>query len=1729
MAKGVYKIEKYKAELINDEWVAIGDPIEVIDNIENRMTADYASGLYDGDYWVHSTQAIVTISEAIFVGAHGANVSQTAYWIDGSYGGSPAAYTPSAGMVDAFYDIVSTIGPPSPATRQIRTLALTSTAANRITSIVSLASPCLQGADEILQITYRITHDITALQSNSQTSATVAEDLFSKTHFANSSIDGTSNWDMGGTNDPYILSWDNTLWGLGLTKYVHGVLMDDNEIVWTQLDNTTTDWAQGFTRRMSVDSRFGLSDSPTGEGRHCGMPIKGMGVGEDALRHISSVQKGSTSSIQNTFGRSVDGSEARPAYLDNTYIASSAAVVTTSDRGDWVDYLEDSYTMPYLYRITIETGGITGTATYKLRRRPLCMWYANSVRWEPTGIVIPTINWTASNTSVYSDDGVSLRHGQRNWGGFFGNTSNSRNTAVNASIYEAGFILQRYMYPDALFFDYTGITIHGINCQYANIDTNSTPALSVTSLLQCATDGSTIYAACEDTGLYRIERQTADYTVGNYAISTLVPPGITDATSCRGVTSGYAFQEGIITKIRVVFGGTNYAVDDTVLVAGANGAAATAHVATVDADGAITSVAVTAAGSGYIQDNVQAYISTGNGVGAKIIPEVGINELWALFDDATDAALYLAHMTYVTTDATNLAFDSTGPETITRTGGASDFLAEGFRVGQKLIIRTAEDAGNTGIFTIAAVTTTVITVSENLFTNATDTQAQIFGEKWEIMTETITDDSSDLTFADANPDTIFRNAGTSFLLQGFREGMEIVVSAATVGANDGVYTIADVTADTITIDSEQTLSASTNDVTAVMSTLTDFTLTNYTSGTPGRTGIIGLLWDREHADDRFVMLTPSAKTVNDGQTADASAGFSWWAHGISTGTTTAGTTDYIQTTNSAYNSAARVEHLATQCIVPMNNDNLWITMGNDGKEAASIAYGSTSNTDNTTNGYVANGRAANVCMKDKTMDTVIPGNASTPITSSVVFRKNALQFSDGTAWEGVLQYQSVDRPSAYSPSYHNQGGPVHSWGNGIFMNAMNGSTSAPVGAFIYSMNGDGTLAGANGEEQLPYGFWDEFGWDGTNWVLGNASARTTHAQVTFSGNNIDVNHTTGVLVGAGFASTDWAGDGFAAGDHITVALMDDTGNNGTFVIESLSGTSLTIAPYSNTLTSTDATNASATAVGDKAFIDGLALSFDTVGGVGNELVVGEYYDSQVYDGILSDNATSASWDTIWYEGGNEAGTTISDATHMGVTGSTVTTAPSAVAGQITAEPFAFNNAMTFFSNNALTFWVEPGMITTIEGSMTNLPYGEQNFGTGDFAFRFKCSGSHSTVRASIGLLLWTTAVASVPRDGISMANNIRLAYDLVNNPTLDQYTIDVRDTHNGTLLLAYNADRIVTIAAQDETDFDGVSTNGTWIGGDGAGGTAHAALDVITLDDGTTVTIPDAAGAEIDGNGDVLLFDITTKSTATRGVGEAGIGVNDYTTLDLDSGTDTITRTGGTDFVADGFLVGMKIVIYSATESANNGAYTITSVTTTEIGVAESITTTNAVDAAAQINSALVQTASTGSGTLFALILGTANEASADIGGDEFSIHRVGTSAGNLRYSLNGVEYYRSTGIHSGEYTGCMDYYDGAAGATLYDMETDYISTKRLRSIGNGTTTGAHNPNFMCVPWYIAGKDLQVQIAGVDATINTNPNVTPAAGEVTLNPRSGRLEFNSADDAKTVTLTWHTTHVINLQ
>ena len=63
---------------------------------------------------------------------------------------------------------------------------------------------------------------------------------------------------------------------------------------------------------------------------------------------------------------------------------------------------------------------------------------------------------------------------------------------------------------------------------------------------------------------------------------------------------------------------------------------------------------------------------------------------------------------------------------------------------------------------------------------------------------------------------------------------------------------------------------------------------------------------------------------------------------------------------------------------------------------------------------------------------------------------------------------------------------------------------------------------------------------------------------------------------------------------------------------------------------------------------------------------------------------------------------------------------------------------------------------------------------------------------------------------------------------------------------------VVTIAGQDETDY------AVFVGGDGVGGTAYQVGTTITMSDGSVILVD-----TVDGNGDVVTFDIITASTSS--------------------------------------------------------------------------------------------------------------------------------------------------------------------------------------------------------------------------------------------------------------------------
>jgi len=1612
------------------------------------------------------------------------------------------------------------------ALRQIRTVYLTSNdvgSPDDVYSIVNLTTPCPQTNLQILQINYKIILDQTTLQAEGTRSVYANEAFFSQSFtniapaFANAK--------------GYITHYDNQRWGTGLkfgsaARYASQVanteMSVDTLITVGPIGPSMTLSKQGCVQ-MGLTGQLGTSNISTNSTEWCGYPIKGYALGNiQGLGAVATIDKGTPSSVQNTFGKAADTGTTRKPFLDTTVISTSAASINLLDKGDWIDHISDSYTLPYLYRITMETGGLVGAATYKLWKRRFCRWIDNNDRWYPGGMGLAQMNVHGNGLSQPHMDQTTksnIMHGQLSYFTTITASTQASNVLNSPILGWTGYITQRYVYPEFITFDYTGITICDINQQYVNIDTDSTVALNVTGILQVDCDGADIYVAGEDTGLFKIEREIGDFNDANLTVRLLSPPGITDATSCRGVAAkggGRHGHPGKIIAVRIMRSGSNYAVGDTVTFAGSLGASATARVATVDADGGITSVAVTNQGSGYIEDNIQAYVSSGSGLGASLDPVIGSGgNIWALFNDVTDGFMYLAHMTHIGSNdyTSGLAFAATG-DTITRTDGTS-FLADGFRIGMKIIVRTAEDAGNIGTFTITAVTATVITVSEALTdtTVGTDTQARIFGEQWEIMTETITDDSTNLDFLSAGPDTITGD-GTSFVTQGFREGMKIVVSSANTGANNGIYTIASVSATVITLDVNDVLTTDASDATAVLSTLTDFTIASYTSGSPGRTGFIGLQIDPDHVDDRFAMITPAVKNANDGTAVQATTdgGLDWWSFANSTGTTTAGGTDGTRVGSTINNASSAIEQFGPNTVGPFGTANEWTCNGLLDTSIGYMTWGSTAIP-------VARPLGSFRCYNPIRNAA---GNIAVTCKGTVSNQQwrtcsTIAQMASGTLSDSILlwDFGLNDTTDLTPANYDGTNGCAFGYlGKGMFWTFQWDFDTDPSGFHVWTCNGNGTRAVS---EALPNGFWDEYGWDGTRWVLGNASAKTTHAEVTFSGTGITITAAAGTIVGAGFASTDWAGDGFLVGDTITIASSEDAANNGVYTIEQLSGTTLTVTPDAlPAVNTTSAPDTTATVVGSHALIDGIAISFDDNTGIA-AFVINEYYDTHLYDGILKDNATNFNVDTYYTWAADDIGTTFSDS------GSPTTTIPSANEGAVTNEPLtalywhdAGLSNLAGFAERGVCCW--HGSTTTNGTAFAHkIPLST------DFVLRFKIAGAFSTTNEiHVGVCPWVTITDLT--DTILIAEldeNIQVVYDGRTYSELDQYTVNVRDTGNGTVLLAYAADRVQAVVGQTQVDFDGV-TGGY---GDFIDGAGYANSDVITMDDGSTVTVVTQTG------GQVTTFTVSTPSLQSSGRTERIVASTGYTNLAY-SGS-VVTRTAG-NFTTDGYLVGMKLIIDASTGASNDGVWTITAVGTTTMTVAETFAT-EPTSVAGYFGTGLYQVGvSPAGGTGFALTLGTHNEVAvaALLGGtDEFSMHRIGTGAGNTTWRLNGVVFYTYAGaLHTAADMGIVAHPDNTWGATLYDGSIDYTIDRRFLKVGNGTTTGANDLNFRCLPSLTAGTNmLRLYYNGVEFVYVTNGYTAPAAGEVSIIPMQGGLWFNTAQDGATITGNWTITKGYNLQ
>ena len=168
-----------------------------------------------------------------------------------------------------------------------------------------------------------------------------------------------------------------------------------------------------------------------------------------------------------------------------------------------------------------------------------------------------------------------------------------------------------------------------------------------------------------------------------------------------------------------------------------------------------------------------------------------------------------------TDSAGDLAFVDSNPDTITRATGS--FVDDGFQVGQVLTIHSAEDSGNNdNDYVIANVTATTITLSasDSLIANAQDSKAVI---GFEVPIEPLSVSPATMSGFSFGSDEIGRGPG-NWADDGFAPGMLIEVTGSENGGeNDGIYTIASLSGDAMTLVEGDELVSNVSDETATVS------------------------------------------------------------------------------------------------------------------------------------------------------------------------------------------------------------------------------------------------------------------------------------------------------------------------------------------------------------------------------------------------------------------------------------------------------------------------------------------------------------------------------------------------------------------------------------------------------------------------------------------------------------------------------------------------------------------------------------------------------------------------------------------------------------------------------------------------------------------------------------------------------------------------------------------------
>jgi len=518
MLKGVFTLVKYKAvQDENGEWV----PGEIVSVQEEQNNIQYRvqDGLMRDDANQHLSigDDPVAYVSALPLSNMLNTTRSTTFWVQG---GQQSAPTLTGGdyntdpTVDAFWTAQTRFSVPG-ATRYIRSVVLGHGNTSNSNDVywytqtpccVTLTTPCIQETDEILDIFYRVFSDVQPVKDGKTDSYLRMAYDYGLKRVITPTNSGTP------TPSDYMSYYPTNLWfeqtkadSIGrfnaVSVYTGGSIRDNSY-------SSNLDHILGHRYAVSIPAT-----SANVQAYH-GLPIRALAI-KNSNRYITvqPVSKGTGSSIQNTYHRSVDDGSFRRPFLDIDNLGASQATVTVTDPGTWADAVSRE---PFVhqYRIEITTGGLVGTAEYKIRHRRGTGW--DSALYHPMPITMPTMM-----SPAYADP-------------------NERVTELNPTRHgQYQRRVQQYLWPEFLTHNVGGITFMHVNGEFENLDADSTIPLNVTDLLQVAPAWSggertgDVFVACGDTGLWKVERPSEGPVT---AVTQITPAGITNPNSCRAVT-----------------------------------------------------------------------------------------------------------------------------------------------------------------------------------------------------------------------------------------------------------------------------------------------------------------------------------------------------------------------------------------------------------------------------------------------------------------------------------------------------------------------------------------------------------------------------------------------------------------------------------------------------------------------------------------------------------------------------------------------------------------------------------------------------------------------------------------------------------------------------------------------------------------------------------------------------------------------------------------------------------------------------------------------------------------------------------------------------------------------------------------------------------------------------------------------------------------------------------------